>query len=205
MKRKGGYVYGSIYERKRKDKDSISYVAEIHFQGQTMRRSLKDRKVLSVWMDNVCEQLNSLLDEYNDKLAFEVMNIKNKLYANMIERADNTTEAVKMLLAIEKAEAENLMAFANYEEWVKMGLAIASTFGEDGRVMFHRLSALCPEKYDEAAADTKYNNLIASASTLPSATVASVYWQLSEARRAKSVEEDFSNFNYGEDNNEEDV
>lgn len=121
------------------------------------------------------------------------------------ERADNTTEAVKMLLAIEKAEAENLMAFANYEEWVKMGLAIASTFGEDGRVMFHRLSALCPEKYDEAAADTKYNNLIASASTLPSATVASVYWQLSEARRAKSVEEDFSNFNYGENNNEEDI
>ena len=121
------------------------------------------------------------------------------------ERADNTTEAVKMLLAIEKAEAENLMAFANYEEWVKMGLAIASTFGEDGRVMFHRLSALCPEKYDEAAADTKYNNLIASASTLPSATVASVYWQLSEARRAKSVEDDFSNINYGKDNNEEDI
>ena len=36
-------------------------------------------------------------------------------------RADNTTVAVKMLLAIEKAEAENLMAFSNYEEWVKMG------------------------------------------------------------------------------------
>lgn len=95
MKRKGGYVYGSIYERKRKDKDSISYVAEIHFQGQTMRRSLKDRKVLSVWMDNVCEQLNSLLDEYNDKLAFEVMNIKNKLYANMIERAKPIMDSAK--------------------------------------------------------------------------------------------------------------
>lgn len=95
MKRKGGYVYGSIYERKRKDKDSISYVAEIHFQGQTMRRSLKDRKVLSVWMNNVCEQLNSLLDEYNDKLAFEVMNIKNKLYANMIERAKPIMDSAK--------------------------------------------------------------------------------------------------------------
>lgn len=120
------------------------------------------------------------------------------------ERADNTTEAVKMLLAIEKAEAENLITFGNYEEWVKMGLVIASTFGEDGRVMFHRLSALCPEKYDEEQAETKYNNLIASASTLPSATVASVYWQLSEARRVKSIEEDFSNINYGEYNNEED-
>ena len=109
------------------------------------------------------------------------------------------------LLAIEKAEAENLMAFSNYEEWVKMGLAIASAFGEDGRVMFHRLSALCPEKYDEGQADTKYNNLIASASELPSATVASVYWQLSEARRAKSVEEDFSNLNIGGYDDEEDI
>jgi len=95
MKRKGGYVYGSIYERKRKDRDSISYVAEIHFQGQTMRRCLKNRKALSAWTENVCEQLNSLLDEYNDKLAFEVMNIKNKLYANMIERAKPIMDSAK--------------------------------------------------------------------------------------------------------------
>ena len=119
------------------------------------------------------------------------------------DKADNTTEAVKLFLAIEKAEAEKLMAFSDYEEWVKMGLAIASTFGEDGRVMFHRLSALCPDKYDEGQADSKYNSLIASASPLPSATVASIYWQLAEARRAKSVEEDFSNFNLEED--EEDI
>ena len=121
------------------------------------------------------------------------------------ERANNTAEAVKMLLAIEKAEAEKLKAFANYEEWVKMGLAIASTFGEDGRIMFHRLSALCPEKYDEEQAETKYNNLITSSSTLPIATVASVYWMLSKARRAKSIEEDFSNINYGEYKNEKDI
>lgn len=111
-------------------------------------------------------------------------------------RADNTTEAINMMLAIERAERENLTAFGNYEEWVKMGLVIASTFGEDGRVMFHRLSALCPEKYNEDQADTKYNNLIASASTSPSttvATVASIYRQLSVARGTKNSIEDFKN------------
>lgn len=119
------------------------------------------------------------------------------------DRADNTTEAINLLLAIEKAEAENLMAFSDYEAWVKMGLVLASTFGEDGRVMFHRLSALCPDKYDMEQTDTKYNNLLASASTLPSATVASIYWQLSEAQRAKSAKECFSNLNIKDD--EEDI
>lgn len=123
------------------------------------------------------------------------------------DRADNTTEAIKMLLAIENAEAENLIAFSDYEGWVRMGLVIASTFGEAGRVMFHRLSALCPEKYDERTADVKYNNLIAAASTSPSATVASIYWQLSEARKAKSIEEDFKNINNNTNtnNNEKDI
>lgn len=96
MKRKGGYVYGSIYERKKKGAKGISYTAEIQFQGQTMRRTMKDKGLLSLWMGEVCEQLNGLLDEYNDKLAFEIMNIKNKLYADMIEKAKPIMEEAKL-------------------------------------------------------------------------------------------------------------
>jgi hypothetical protein len=107
-------------------------------------------------------------------------------------QADNTAEAIKLLLAIEKAEADNLEVFSDYDDWVRMGLVIASTFGEDGRIMFHRLSALSPDKYNEEEADTKYNNLLASRPMTPEATLASVYWQLSEAKREKSVEEDFN-------------
>lgn len=106
--------------------------------------------------------------------------------------AENTTEAIKLLLAIERAEADNLEAFSDYDEWVRMGLVVASTFGEDGRVMFHRLSALSPDKYDEARADVKYDNLLASRTMIPEATLASIYWQLSEAKKVKSVKEDFN-------------
>ena len=111
-------------------------------------------------------------------------------------------DAIEMLLAIEKAEANKLTAFVDYEDWVKMGLALASTFGEDGRPMFHRLSALCKSKYDAAATDTKYNSLLASTTTGQAATVASIYWQLQKARQAKAIDEDFSNIssdNYDED------
>ena len=59
MKHKGGNVYGSIYERKRKN-GGISYTAEIQFHGQVMRRSSKNRDALQVWTDNVCEKLNSV-------------------------------------------------------------------------------------------------------------------------------------------------
>lgn len=41
MKHKGGYTYGSIYERRRAGKE-LSYTAEIQFQGQKIRRSSKD-------------------------------------------------------------------------------------------------------------------------------------------------------------------
>lgn len=50
MKQKGGNVYGSIYERKRKN-GGISYTAEIQFHGQVMRRSSKNRDALQVWTD----------------------------------------------------------------------------------------------------------------------------------------------------------
>lgn len=46
MKHKGGYTYGSIYERRRAGKE-LSYTAEIQFQGQKIRRSSKDKDIES--------------------------------------------------------------------------------------------------------------------------------------------------------------
>lgn len=68
MKYKGGNVYGSIYERKRKN-CGISYTAEIQFQGQTMRRTSKDKAKLEEWKDSICNKLNSVLDRYNAELG----------------------------------------------------------------------------------------------------------------------------------------
>lgn len=86
MKHKGGYTYGSIYERRRAGKE-LSYTAEIQFQGQKIRRSSKDKDLLDEWLRTVCEELNAVIDRYNDQLSIELQKIKNRLYADMVEQA----------------------------------------------------------------------------------------------------------------------
>ena len=94
MKHKGGNVYGSIYERKRKN-GGISYTAEIQFQGNIIRRSLKDRELLKVWMDGVCEQLNSVLNEYSTNLELQILELRKSEYKAMLDKAKPILEDAK--------------------------------------------------------------------------------------------------------------
>jgi len=48
---------------------------------------------------------------------------------------------------------------ANYDDWVKIGFALAHELGEMGRSYFHRISALYPG-YSLAKADKKYDNCV---------------------------------------------
>lgn len=94
MKHKGGNVYGSIYERKRKSGNN-SYTAEIQFHGQVMRRSSKNRDALQAWTDNVCEKLNSVVSEYKSRLDLELLELKNKAYKDMMEKAKPIMDEAK--------------------------------------------------------------------------------------------------------------
>ncbi len=94
MKHKGGNVYGSIYERKYKN-GSISYTAEIQFQGQIMRRTNQDKELLKVWMDGVCEKLNSVYDDYKSRLDLKILDLRNKAYKAMIKKATPIMDAAK--------------------------------------------------------------------------------------------------------------
>src|SRR5574344_2278527 len=95
MKHKGGYVYGSIYERNTKGEDT-SYIAEVNFQGQRMRRSSKDKELLIKWMQSVCERVNGIVDEYNDNLNIEIMALKKRLYADMVSKVKPLLDAAKV-------------------------------------------------------------------------------------------------------------
>lgn len=87
MRNKGGEVYGSIYERKRKDCNTVSYTAEIQFQGQKVRRSSKDKESLGLWMADICSRLNEILSEYRQEEAIKVKMLKEQLYGEMLESA----------------------------------------------------------------------------------------------------------------------
>lgn len=94
MKHKDGNVYGSIYERKRKSGNN-SYTAEIQFHGQVMRRSSKNRDVLQAWTDDVCEKLNSIVSEYKSRLDLEILELKNKAYKAMMDKAKPIMDEAK--------------------------------------------------------------------------------------------------------------
>src|ERR1700676_606682 len=48
---------------------------------------------------------------------------------------------------------------ADYEDWIKIGLALASKFGEQGRDYFHAFSQY-NESYNQVKADKKYTHLL---------------------------------------------
>jgi len=47
----------------------------------------------------------------------------------------------------------------NYDDWLRIGFALASEFGADGLSFYHRLSQFSP-KYDHAATEKKYAELL---------------------------------------------
>ena len=66
MKHKGGYTYGSIYERRRAGKE-LSYTAEIQFQGQKIRRSSKAKRVKGEWFKLTGEDVEKIISEHGFK------------------------------------------------------------------------------------------------------------------------------------------
>ena len=61
-----------------------------------------------------------------------------RIISEMVERGVNCTE--------------------DYRDWIKIGFAIASELGENGRDHFHNLSAIST-KYDSQITDKKYDNI----------------------------------------------
>ena len=62
---------------------------------------------------------------------------------------------------ISEIESRGLDIAPSYDEWVKLGFALASEFKEMGREYFHRLSKLHPD-YEFNTTDKQYNNCLNS-------------------------------------------
>lgn len=61
----------------------------------------------------------------------------------------------------------------NYNDWYKIGIAIASEFGESGRDYFHRISKLY-SSYNYKEVDKKYSQCISDPN--PSITISTIYY-----------------------------
>lgn len=67
----------------------------------------------------------------------------------------------------------------DYESYLRLGLSIASGFGEDGRAMFHTLCGTSP-KYNSTQADRKYTECLKTAPH-SKVSVGTFYWMLKQA------------------------
>lgn len=73
--------------------------------------------------------------------------------ANNHTPVTDTATRVEALIAALRAAGVDITA--DYNDWLKVGFALAGEFGEGGRGYFHDISSLYPG-YDLAESDTKY-------------------------------------------------
>ena len=72
--------------------------------------------------------------------------------------ADTATK-VENLIALLKSSHTDITA--DYNDWLKVGFALASEFGESGRRYFHDISSI-NQSYNQAESDTKYTECLKS-------------------------------------------
>ena len=71
----------------------------------------------------------------------------------------DTASRVEALIAALRASGADITA--DYNDWLKVGFALAGEFGEGGRGYFHDISSLYPG-YDQAESDRKYDECLKS-------------------------------------------
>lgn len=64
---------------------------------------------------------------------------------------------------------------ASYDDWTRIGLALANHFGESGRQIFHDLSQ-ADSRYNPAECDKKYNSYLRGSSSSTACTLATIFF-----------------------------
>ena len=66
----------------------------------------------------------------------------------------------------------------DYNDWLKVGFALAGALGEGGRQYFHQLSSMS-SKYNQTECDKKYNNCLRSSGN--GVNIETLYWMAGNA------------------------
>lgn len=77
---------------------------------------------------------------------------------------------------VQKVENAGIDITNDYQDWLKIGFALADEFGEDGRNFFHRISAQHPE-YDHNETEGKYDSCLRDHRNVHIATLFHIFQQ----------------------------
>jgi hypothetical protein len=154
---------------------------ERHEQHFLMVEDLFKKLPKPVYIDSQCKNVNRLRYYSYDPNAFFNTNAKPlPCFSNWSKPATTNTQKWSAPVQIGESDFENYLNAINiditgdYNQWLKIGFAIASEFGEMGEGYFHRISRFSP-LYDEQECHIKYLNCCKSKNVSGGVTIATFY------------------------------
>ena len=141
-----------------------------HHKAQ-FRALQKEYAAMGIVLDNACSDITRIrfasYDEhpYVNEQAIPYMGVdlgsqtlapRAAVYGGHVDSMDSKVQAVETLVS--KLEMHHIDITDSYNDWYRIGFALANLPNPIGRQMFHRVSAIC-KKYNPQECDKKFDTL----------------------------------------------
>ena len=126
----------------------------------------------SITIDSACKDVSRcLLLSYDPNIfcnprsnVFEELYLppkeKENIHSGNYSVQPSSSDDEEIVAAITKEiELNNVDITSTYEDWIRVGYALATTLDENGRDYFHRISSIHPD-YHQTKCDRQYTNLL---------------------------------------------
>lgn len=138
---------------------------------EQFRALQKEYAAMGIVLDNACSDITRIrfasYDEhpYVNEQAIPYMGVdlgtqtlapRAAVYGGHVDSMDSKVQAVETLVS--KLEIHHIDITDSYNDWYRIGFALANLPNPIGRQMFHRVSAIC-KKYNPQECDKKFDTL----------------------------------------------
>lgn len=138
---------------------------------EQFRALQKEYAAMGIVLDNACSDITRIrfasYDEhpYVNEQAIPYMGVdlgsqtlapRAAVYGGHVDSMDSKVQAVETLVS--KLEMHHIDITDSYNDWYRIGFALANLPNPIGRQMFHRVSAIC-KKYNPQECDKKFDTL----------------------------------------------
>lgn len=138
---------------------------------EQFRALQKEYAAMGIVLDNACSDITRIrfasYDEhpYVNEQAIPYMGVdlgsqtlapRAAVYGSLVDSMDSKVQAVETLVS--KLERHHIDITDSYNDWYRIGFALANLPNPIGRQMFHRVSAIC-KKYNPQECDKKFDTL----------------------------------------------
>lgn len=138
---------------------------EIYFKTQfgiaidSLCKDLARAMLLSYDPDIYCNPGANVFEEMYVEKAYQMKATQGPAFVReeKVSYADESIDVTERLIAA--LEGKGIDITSTYENWIKVGFALCTTFGEQGRGYYHRIGRMDP-RYTQEETDRTYTQLL---------------------------------------------